>query len=258
MSNVPAGWYPNPQDPTQARYWDGAQWTSHVAPAAVPEQAATPATAPQYSTPAPVAAPPFSPPPASPTFAASAPSTTTPGASSKKKWIIGGAIAAGVIVVGSVGAAIGSGGRTEVAPEASTAPVVSVPTPTPEEVVETTPPAAPVVEVVDAVAFRAQAGSHLDDMLKDLDDIIVTVNEDGFWRLLSNSGELAFNQGQLVGLDVPENVAITWPASLVVLESTQDDLTDAIGTQDGPSILAAVEVVRAQVESSRGVVNTAQ
>ncbi|WP_223624735.1 hypothetical protein [Microbacterium sp. EST19A] len=162
-----------------------------------------------------------------------------------------------MIVVGSVGAAIGSGGRSETASEASTAPVVSVPSPTPEEVVETPPPA-PVVETVDAVGFRAQAGSHLDDMLKDLDDIVTTVNEDGFWRLLSNSGELAFNQGQLQALDVPENVAATWPASLAALEATQDSLTDAIGTQDGPTILAAVEIVRAQVEASRGVANTAQ
>lgn len=257
MSNVPAGWYPNPQDPTQTRYWDGAQWTSHVAPAAVPEPAPTPA--PQLPAPAPVAAPQFSPPPAGPAFSTVAPAGTATGSSSRKKWLIGGAIAAGVIVVGSVGAAIGSGGRTDAAPEASTAPV-SVPTstPAPEEIVETTAPEAPVIEAVDAVAFRAQAGSHLDDMLKDLDDIIVTVNEDGFWRLLSNSGELAFNQAQLESLEVPENVAATWPTSLNALQSTQDVLAEAIDTQDGPTILAAVETVRAQVEASRGVVNTAQ
>ncbi len=246
MSNVAAGWYPSPEDPTQNRFWDGGRWTEHVAPIAVPE----PVTA---------AAPQFSPPPApgAAAFSAPAPGAPKPPASSKRKWLIGGAIAAGVIVVGSVGAAIGSGGRSETASEASTAPVVSVPSPTPEEVVETPPPA-PVVETVDAVGFRAQAGSHLDDMLKDLDDIVTTVNEDGFWRLLSNSGELAFNQGQLQALDVPENVAATWPASLAALEATQDSLTDAIGTQDGPTILAAVEIVRAQVEASRGVANTAQ
>lgn len=245
MSNVPAGWYASPEDPTQNRFWDGERWTEHVAPGVVVEQVPTPAT--QYA-----------PPPAAPGPASFAPA---PGASkadsSKKKWLIGGAIAAGVIVVGSVGAAIGAGGRTETAPQASTAPVITEPSPTPEEVIDTPSPA-PVIETVDAVAFRAQAGSHLDDMIKDLDDIVTTVNEDGFWRLLSNSGELAFNQGQLQGLDVPENVAATWPASLAALEVTQDTLTDAIGTQDGPTILAAVEIVRAQVEASRGVANTAQ
>lgn len=32
MSNVsPAGWYPDPQHTAQMRYWDGTQWTEHVA-----------------------------------------------------------------------------------------------------------------------------------------------------------------------------------------------------------------------------------
>lgn len=26
-SNVPVGWYPDPEDSTQQRYWDGTQWT---------------------------------------------------------------------------------------------------------------------------------------------------------------------------------------------------------------------------------------
>ena len=28
----PAGWFPDPQDPAQYRYWDGAAWTEHRAP----------------------------------------------------------------------------------------------------------------------------------------------------------------------------------------------------------------------------------
>ncbi|WP_082524330.1 DUF2510 domain-containing protein [Microbacterium sp. Root322] len=252
MSNAPAGWYPSPEDPNQVRYWDGAQWTQNTAPAAAPEVMTAPAP---VLSPPPAPAAPF--PPSAP--AAAPASTAGTGVSgAKKKWIIGGAIAAGVIVVGSVGAAIGAGGRSEPAAEASVAPVTATPTAAPEPASSPTPPAAPVVEAVDAVAFRAQAGSHLDDMLKDLDDIVTTVNEDGFWRLLSNSGELAFNQGQLEALDVPENVSTTWPASLVALDGAQDVLVEAISTQDGPSILAAVETVRAQVEATRAVVNTAQ
>lgn len=187
------------------------------------------------------------------------------GASAKKKWLLGGAIAAGVIVVGSVGAALGSGNRADTAAPALTADATSTPataaSPTPTDTPEASAPAteaAPVVEAADPVAFKAQAGSHLDDMLKDLDDIVITVNEDGFWRLLSNSGELAFNQAQLEDLDVPSNLVTAWPASLATLQASLDSLTEAIGTQDGASIISAVEVVRSQVEATRGVVGTAQ
>jgi membrane protease YdiL (CAAX protease family) len=34
----PAGWYPDPWDPSGRRYWDGLAWTAGVAPAAVPAQ----------------------------------------------------------------------------------------------------------------------------------------------------------------------------------------------------------------------------
>ena len=30
----PPGWYPNPADPTQLRWWDGSAWTNHTAPMA--------------------------------------------------------------------------------------------------------------------------------------------------------------------------------------------------------------------------------
>lgn len=36
----PAGWYPNPDNPNQQRYWDGGQWTEHLH---VPVPVATPA-----------------------------------------------------------------------------------------------------------------------------------------------------------------------------------------------------------------------
>jgi hypothetical protein len=240
MSDIRAGWYPDPEVPTQSRYWDGTQWTEHRAPMG-------------HAAPGPES--PLIPPPP----AVTASSTSTSG--SKKGWLIGGAIAAGVIVVGSVGAAIGAGGNREPVQQASAAPaVIETQEPVAAEPTSTPTPTiapAPVVDAVDSVAFRAQAGSHLDDMNKDLDDIVVTVQEAGFWRLLSNSAELAFNLGQLEGLDVPESVASTWPASLTALDAALDVLTDAVSTQDGPTILAAVEGVRAQVEAARGVANSA-
>ena len=33
----PAGWYPDPQNPSQRRWWDGRQWTDHVEPPTRPE-----------------------------------------------------------------------------------------------------------------------------------------------------------------------------------------------------------------------------
>lgn len=41
---TPADWYPDPNDPSLLRYWDGATWTEHTAPA--PAVAATPPMAP--------------------------------------------------------------------------------------------------------------------------------------------------------------------------------------------------------------------
>ena len=33
MSETPAGWHPDPEDPSQQRYWDGTAWTEHRMPA---------------------------------------------------------------------------------------------------------------------------------------------------------------------------------------------------------------------------------
>ncbi len=35
-STPSAGWFPDPQDPSQQRYWNGSEWTEHRAPAAYP------------------------------------------------------------------------------------------------------------------------------------------------------------------------------------------------------------------------------
>ena len=32
MADTPAGWYPDPEQAGQQRYWDGLQWTEHRAP----------------------------------------------------------------------------------------------------------------------------------------------------------------------------------------------------------------------------------
>ena len=44
--STPAGWYPDPSDPTFQRYWDGAQWTEHTHAVTSGSSAGTPAPAP--------------------------------------------------------------------------------------------------------------------------------------------------------------------------------------------------------------------
>ena len=63
MNNPAPDWYPDPDDPTQLRYWDGSIWTENRSPAvaeqppaAAPQAAPAPAPAPAQQ-PAPVAAP---------------------------------------------------------------------------------------------------------------------------------------------------------------------------------------------------------
>ena len=41
--STPAGWFPDPENPGQQRYFDGTQWTEHRSPSAVMPQ--SPATA---------------------------------------------------------------------------------------------------------------------------------------------------------------------------------------------------------------------
>lgn len=58
MTQIPAGWYPDPApappgQPPQVRYWDGSGWTEHVSPAA-PAAPVAQVAAPAYS-PAPAA-----------------------------------------------------------------------------------------------------------------------------------------------------------------------------------------------------------
>ncbi len=57
-SGPPAGWYPDPEDSRNTRYWDGVDWTEQRAPApppAVPGSPAPPLAAPPTAAPQPVA-----------------------------------------------------------------------------------------------------------------------------------------------------------------------------------------------------------
>ena len=53
----PAGWYADPQDAQQQRYWDGTTWTGHTAPGAAAPASAPTGDAPQPAAPLPTGTP---------------------------------------------------------------------------------------------------------------------------------------------------------------------------------------------------------
>jgi hypothetical protein len=107
MNGTPAGWYDDPEQPGQQRYWDGSAWTEHRAPGA----AATPPVPPAAPTPPPPgpAAAPMAPPVAAPVGAAMAapPPAGAPAKTSHKGvWIalsvLGAFIFLGVVAIALV------------------------------------------------------------------------------------------------------------------------------------------------------------
>jgi hypothetical protein len=102
-SQTPAGWFPDPHDESQFRYWDGNQWTDNRAP-----------RAPQAPAPGPGAAP--TPPPAGSTAVLTAPSPPASDgqAATKKNWFLRHKILSAVLAFFAViiiaTAASGAGG----------------------------------------------------------------------------------------------------------------------------------------------------
>lgn len=80
---TPAGWYPDPADPSRTRWWDGAQWTENVSGG----QPAAPAYPAAPSTPAVTGSAPGYPAyPSAPAYATAAPGPSAPGVSTDTPW----------------------------------------------------------------------------------------------------------------------------------------------------------------------------
>jgi hypothetical protein len=100
------GWYPAPHANNEQRYWDGTRWLESTPASALPGAGTTSHTiagpgAPQH------------------------PSEAAPARRSKKTaWIIGGSIAAGVLLIGGIGSALGAGTKAPVVNEKPTAAAV--------------------------------------------------------------------------------------------------------------------------------------
>lgn len=226
--NSPAGWYDDANDAAVKRYWDGAAWTAHTAPRdATPVEAASRIPA------------------------------------KKPKWLlIGGAALLGVIFISSVANAIGGGdspdGANSVVEKQPTAEPQPVGTPAPT-VEPTTLPAPTVAQpsappaVEDVALFASTASGDLDDFVKDLDDMVLTLDEGGFFRLLSNSVELSFNLGQLQAEPAPASIAGEWTAQLAALEGSIDLMDAAISDERNDDLRSTIEVARGQVDGLRAL-----
>jgi hypothetical protein len=127
--STPAGWYPDPESPSQQRYWDGTRWTEHraplvSAPAPAPAAPVPPAAAPAPPTPvpptpapvppapvppAPVPPAPFpggvpgGPGPAAPGYGTYEPAPAPAKKSRKTLWIVLGVVAALIAVLVVIG-----------------------------------------------------------------------------------------------------------------------------------------------------------
>ena len=117
------------------------------------------------------------------------------------------------------------------------------------------PSAEPEVDDHDDSGFVRVANRDLDDFDDDLDDLDITLDEDGFWRLLTNAVELNFNVEQLLGHVAPKSIEGDWAAGLAQLEKDVDAIEAGITASSDKKVRAAVAEARDTIEGLRGVVS---
>lgn len=174
----------------------------------------------------------------------------------KPKWLlIGGAALLGVILIAGVANAAGGRDWPDKANSAvegqPTAEPVQVPTPTPTVEPTTMPPPTPAA--VDAALFAPMARNDLDDFGKDLDDMVLALDEGGFFRLLTNSAELSINLGQLQAETAPTSIADEWAAQLTALAGSIDAMDAAISDGRNDDVRSAIDVAHGQVAGLRAL-----
>lgn len=116
----------------------------------------------------------------------------------------------------------------------------------------------PTVEEVDTEddsIFVDLATRDIDDFAKDLGDMETTVEEEGFWRLLSNSVELNYNAGQLQELKAPKSIRKDWTAALADLHDNVDVIEGGIVRQSEATLLNGLEDARATIVELREIVS---
>jgi hypothetical protein len=141
-------------------------------------------------------------------------------------------------IMGSIGRAFG-GGEAEAEPQPSRTPTIAT-------------AARP-----DATYVIRTATRDLDDYAKDIDDMIVTLDENGVWRLLTNYGELSFNLGQLKGLTVTSNIEAEWGEALLVLEQQTDAIGDDVGDKHYDTLRVDLDAAKNQTVVLKEIVSRA-
>jgi len=172
---------------------------------------------------------------------------------------LGLAITVTILVLGARGADTAESSEPRaLAPTVGATPVE----PTPSEAVAPTPaepaPAAPPPPTTDGDPnFVQLSRGDLADFSKDLNDMIVTIDEGGFWRLLGNSIELSFNYGQLSSRTPPASIAEDWNAQLPVLDEQITRIDDAISDDRTDDLRAIIAEAQNQVAVLNGVLDRA-
>lgn len=171
---------------------------------------------------------------------------------------LGLAITVTILVLGARGADTAESSEPRaLAPTVGATPVE----PTPSETVEPTPaepaPAAPPPTTDGDPNFVQLSRGDLADFSKDLNDMIVTIDEGGFWRLLGNSIELSFNYGQLSSRTPPASIAEEWNAQLPVLDEQITRIDDAIADDRTDDLRAIIAEAQNQVAVLNGILDRA-
>ncbi len=152
------------------------------------------------------------------------------------------------VLIVAIVVAFGAGwGVAQLAPAADTAPS--------SEPEETTTREPQEVDDQDDSAFVKVATRDLDDFDDDLDDLDTTLEEDGFWRLLSNAVELNYNTSQLLEHEAPASIEDDWAEGLAQLERDVDAIEAGITASSSAKIRSAVSDARETIEGLRGVVS---
>lgn len=102
---TPAGWFPDPDDPTQQRYWDGQAWTDNRMPLPPP--------------------PPVNPPPPPQTAHAAPEQPQTYGGHSRTTWVIVAVVVSALLVVAGISSLFGG----DDSPDAANVDASSSPSP---------------------------------------------------------------------------------------------------------------------------------